>query len=309
MPNSDHSTAWISNLQHFSTGDGPGIRTTVFFQGCALHCAWCHNPETISSKSQLLYYEKSCQACSLCSAICPAAAHTMQPDETADKIHRFRRERCRFCGLCARICPAHALTLSGQQMTLEAVYAFIEEDRAFYDSTQGGVTLSGGEPLLQPAFCGKLAQKCSENGIPVIIDTSGAVPYEAFTAVLPYTDTFYYDLKAASEQDYTAWTGGSLTQVLENLKKLHTDGGRITVRIPIIPGYQDTPEYCGKMAALLTDAGIHSVHLLPFHRLGFSKYRALGLDNPCADLKPSARRRIEALRAAFPPHMDVAVED
>lgn len=225
------NTGFISELQHFSTGDGPGIRTTVFFQGCNLHCEWCHNPETIPLKGSVLQYKNG------------------------------------------------EKKISGSLMTVQGVMEYILEDMDFYKASGGGVTISGGEPLLQPEFCRALASACNSHQIDVILDTAGNVPYEAFEQVLPYIKTIFFDLKANCIEDYKQRTGGSFDLIIDNLKQLVENEVDVVVRIPVIPGHNDSMGYMEKYADILLDCGIKRVDLLPFHRLGSSKYTALGRDD------------------------------
>lgn len=287
-------TGMVSRIQRFSTGDGPGIRTTVFLKGCNLHCAWCHNPETWSRDPQLLFYAARCTGCGRCAMECPTGAHTLE-----DGVHHFDRNRCTGCGACAAACPAQALQWDGQELTVDDVLRVIDEDSAFYRASGGGVTLSGGEPLLQPAFCTAVAAGCRERGIPVLIDTAGDVPYEAFRQVLPYADSVYFDLKGADPADVAARTGADLARILGNLKRLTAARVAVTARIPVIPGHTDRDDTCQAMAARLREAGVTQVCLLPFHRLGAAKYRALGRPYPYADTSPPARETLEALARAF----------
>lgn len=288
------NTGLVSDLQHFSTGDGPGIRTTVFLKGCNLHCEWCHNPETISARPELLHYEQLCSLCGACERACPRGVHEVNPAG-----HRINRQACTACGACTADCPFFALKISGEEMQLSDVMDFILADIDFYRSSGGGVTISGGEPMLQAEFSASIASECKKHGLHVIIDTAGNVDFSMFRLVLPYTDIFYFDLKGATEADYCKKTGGSLTMVLENITRLTASGCRIVARIPIIPGYNDSIEYCGKMMDLLVRTGCRHVHLLPFHRMGSIKYRALGLDWQCQGIEPPGAAQMHRLGMLF----------
>ena len=291
------TTGLVSSIQRFSIGDGPGIRTTVFLQGCPLRCAWCHNPETIPVSPALLFFENLCAGCGECAKRCPVRAHTFDGGR-----HIFQRTLCTACGACAENCPAGALKRSGCPMTVGEVMKPVLSDKEFYDESGGGLTLSGGEPLLQPDFAAALARESKNAGIPVIIDTSGHVPYENIVKVLPFTDEFFYDWKGVSEKDYREHTDGSFRLVSDNLKRLIRDGGRVTVRLPVIPGVSDTSEYAETAARLLKDAGVKRVCLLPFHRLAAGKYAALGLPYRVAGLEPPAKDRVLELAAIYEKH-------
>ena len=291
----------ISRLQHFSVGDGPGIRSTVFFQGCNLHCDWCHNPETIPLKAALLFYRERCTACGHCVQACSKKCH-----RSASGCHAFSRTACNLCGACVEACTPQALERCGQEMTLDEVFRFIEEDQDFYAASGGGVTLSGGEPLLQADFCGELVKKCRESKINTVIDTAGNIPYTAFEKILADTSMFYYDIKAA-EEDYQAWTGGDGARIFANLKQLIADGADVTARIPMIPQYNLSPDYAERMILRLRSCGVKKVHLLPFHRLGSGKYQALGREYTCAGLAPPRKEDLEQLLILFSAAFEAAI--
>lgn len=243
-------TAPISDIQRFSTGDGGGIRSTVFFKGCTLRCAWCHNPETISAELQTLVY----------------------PSRTA---------------------------VSGGRKSVAEVLSVLLEDEEFYRESGGGVTLSGGEPMLYPDFCAALCVKLKEKNIHVIIDTAGCVDYENFAKVLPFADEFYYDLKCADGTDYLRFTGGSFDLVRDNLYGLVSGGADVTVGVPLIPGVNASPEYCERLAEIIALCGVKKVRLLPFHRLGAPKYAALGMEYSFADVKPLPPECVAFLSQVF----------
>ena len=224
----------VSQIQRFSLGDGRGIRTTVFFKGCNLHCAWCHNPETISEKPQILRYETE--------------------GKTVEKP----------CGV---------------YMALEEIIKEALEDKDFYLHSGGGVTLSGGEPMLLPVdFLVELLRRIKNEGINTAVDTAGCVPAERFEKILPFTDTVLYDIKGLDAQSYREHTGGDFELVMRNLKFLIKNGADVRARLPVIPSYNCTAEYFKRAADILLNAGVKKADLLPYHRLGISKYKALGLD-------------------------------
>jgi len=286
----------ISAMQHFSTGDGPGIRTTIFFQGCNLKCPWCHNPEAMPARALMRYAER-CIGCSVCVRACPNGALSI----VGGKIV-YDRKKCKLCGKCTELCPALACTLSGKDMSLDEVYKFIDEDKDFYEVSGGGATFSGGEPMLQPKAAAELAKKCHENGISVIIETAGCVPFENFEQVLPYVDEFYFDVKAPDAARYSS-IGGNFELILSNLKRL-APMSNVTAKIPLIPGFNNSPEDIRALAKLIYGSGIKKAELLPFHRLATGKYEALGCEYPYADTPPAKRSEVEAtceiFRAALP---------
>ena len=241
------------------------------------------------------------QQCGACAAVCPA-----QRLERGSRS--IDRKACTACGRCVSACGAGALLLSGRRMTAEAVVERVLRDKDFYDTSGGGLTLSGGEPLLQADFCGEVARECRQRGISVLVDTAANVPYDAFRRVLPYAEQYYVDLKGATEEDYRLHTGGSLALTLENMARLVRDGAAVTARLPIIPGYNASPEYGAAMAAALAATGVGVVHLLPFHSLCAGKYEALGRAFPCRELSPPSAEEMERLEAVFRRDFEVAVQ-
>ncbi len=288
---------FISDMQHFSTGDGDGIRTTVFMQGCNLSCGWCHNPETIDIGGSLLFYETLCVNCRRCEEVCPSNVHSF-----VDGRHLINRDRCKLAGNCGQVCPQDALKVSGRHYKLSYVMDYILEDIDFYKKSNGGVTISGGEPLLQVDFCVKLAKACNEKDINVIIDTGGNVLFEYFQRIIPYTNTFFFDFKANNEEGYREKIGGNYKLILDNLKRLIAMGCDVVVRIPIIPKHNDTLGYMEKTASILKGIGAEKVQLLPFHRLGTAKYKALGKEYLYAETKQVSREKAMELLRVFEVH-------
>ncbi len=284
--------AVISHLQHFSVGDGPGIRTTLFFKGCNLHCPWCHNPETIHSAPELMFYSALCTGCGRCAGKCTCHQIPLQGR------HVFTREVCTACGECASLCPSEALVLCGKQRTVEEIMIEIRKDRDFYAASGGGVTLSGGEALLQAEACAAIAAACQKEGISVLLDTAGNTHYSAFERLLPFLNLCYFDLKSGTQAGYQT-VGGSLNRTLENMSRLIADGVKTEVRIPIIPGFNDTLDDARRMADIIAQAGVKEVGLLPFHRFGSGKYEALARKYGYADICPPSQEKLEALLEIF----------
>jgi pyruvate formate lyase activating enzyme len=273
--------AKIFEIKRFAVHDGDGIRTTVFFKGCPLKCVWCHNPEGIDFKPQLAYYENKCTGCGKCASVCPSGAHGIKAG------HIFEREKCICCGVCADTCYANALTLYGKDASAKELIPILLEDKDFYDTSGGGVTLSGGECLIQADFCAELLKQLKENGIHTAVDTCGFVPRENIDKVIPYTDIFLYDIKAIDEDVHKRCTGRSNKLILENLKYIDGCGKSIEIRIPYVPNYNDSQ--INKIAALLkTLKNVKKVKLLPYHNYAASKYSALGMDNTLPDLMPQS---------------------
>lgn len=273
----------LFDIQRASIVDGPGFRTTVFFKGCNLHCAWCHNPESQSHFPQLLFYSDRCIHCGLCKSICPNML-----------------KQCTLCGLCAKICPQEARSLCGTEYTVEEVMKKIVSDRLFYQTSGGGVTFSGGECMLQLEFLKALLLTCKKEKLHTAIDTAGAVSWESFEQVIPYTDMFLYDVKSMNSECHKQFTGVPNEHILSNLANLLHTGKRIWVRVPIIPGINDTIEEMLMLRNFLLSNGYpEKVELLPYHRLGENKWKALGKKVPT--FEPPSQKWMNTLREAVTP--------
>ncbi len=276
----------ITDIKRFAVHDGDGIRTTVFFKGCAMKCVWCHNPETIASYRQLAFYEHKCKNCGQCAKVCKS--HTF-----AQGRHRYERSSCVTCGKCVEICPAEALAVYGREMDTEEICALLKEDRAYYETSGGGITLSGGECLLQSEGCRAILKSMKEQGIHTAVDTCGFVPRAAFDAVMPFTDIFLFDVKACDEEIHQKCTGQSNRVILENLFYLDEHQKQIEVRIPFVPDFnQDQMEGIADILRKLRH--LKAVRILPYHNMAVSKYLALGMENTLPPRLPEA----EALRKA-----------
>ncbi len=272
--------ATIFDIQRNSFVDGPGIRTTVFFKGCNLHCKWCHNPESQSAQKQVMYYKDKCIGCGKCAEVCPN-----------------QLKRCDFCGKCEIYCPADARKICGKEYSADEVFNEIAKDKMFYENSGGGATFSGGECMLQTDFLCEILKKCRENGIHTAIDTAGNVPWEYFEKVLPYTDMFLYDVKAFSEDLHKQGTGVSNKLILENLLRL---SGKcdIIIRIPIVGGFNDDKAELEKIAEFLKKIKCIKKESLPYHSMGEHKYDALGIKNkkysaPCNDKMKEIKEILE----------------
>ena len=280
------TTGRIFDLKRFAVHDGPGIRTVVFFKGCPLRCAWCHNPEAFDIQPELMVYAARCIGCGACLTACPHGAHqVIVQDGTSRKVHL--RERCVGCGRCAETCYAEALVLLGRQFTVKEVVAVIRQDAAFYRQSGGGVTLSGGEPLMQPEFALALLRQCQAEGYHTALDTCGQAPWPVFEALLPHVDLVLYDLKHMDPQTHLRHTGVTNARIIENLRRLGAAGVPVEVRMPIIPTINDAREDVEQAAELLASLRhVRAVRLLPYHRLAGSKYQRLGRENTMPDVPP-----------------------
>ena len=260
----------VLNIQKYAIHDGAGIRTTVFFKGCPLSCLWCHNPESQRYPRELMFHEDRCTGCGECVQVCPSGA-AMPPD----------REACRQCGACVDICAHGAREWAGEPWEVRDLVRALEKDRMFYEQSGGGVTLSGGEVLAQDMdYVEALARRLYEDGVSVDIDTCGHAPYEHLKRVLPYTDTYLYDLKLMDPELHKEYIGVDNRLILENLKKLSADGAKINIRLPLIDGVNASDEHIDQVIRFLkeNDIRVWQVNLLKYHNTGSSKYKKLGRD-------------------------------
>ena len=273
--------ARIFEIKKFAVHDGDGIRTTVFFKGCPLKCVWCHNPEGIDFKPQLAYYEQKCVNCGECVDACLQKAHYIK-----DGIHIFEREKCIGCEKCESVCVGNALTFYGKEMSVSELIPILLEDKEFYYSSNGGVTLSGGECLMQADFCEELLKELKNNAVHTAVDTCGFVSKEVIDKVIPYTDIFLYDLKAYSEETHIKCTGFSNEIILENLKYIDSKNKKIEIRIPFVPDYNS--EEIEKIAEFLKKLkNLTKVRVLPYHNYSGSKYKSLEMKNNLPKVLPT----------------------
>lgn len=266
-------TGRIFDIQHFSIHDGPGIRTTVFLKGCPLRCRWCHNPESYSREPQLSYLPEKCIGCGYCIKACPGQAHRV-----IEGKHIFDRTRCVACGQCTEQCYANALELIGRDVSVDEAMKEVLADKPFYDTSDGGVTLSGGEPLMQPDFSEALLQAAKAQGLHCCCDTCGHADFAHLQKIAEVVDLFLYDLKHIDPARHEEITGVDNRLILENLRKLHDDGQAIRLRIPLIPGFNDEQanlEGIGRLTRSLPR--LEGVEVMPYHKLGQSKMARLGM--------------------------------
>ena len=292
---------YVCNIQRFSVHDGPGIRTTVFLKGCTLRCFWCHNPESIRPKLEVQFFPNRCIGCGACVEVCPEGAQTF--DENGARV--FHREKCIACGKCVEVCFAEALVFSGKAMTAEAVVDEILLDRAFYENSGGGVTLSGGEPALQLDFSLEILERCRVAGLHTAIETAANVPWESLMALLPLTDLVMMDIKHMDSDKHRDAVGAPNALLLANARRIVESGKPIIFRIPVIPTVNDTPEEVAAIAAFVRQmqdlrTAQHNpapitLELLPFHRMAGDKYNSLGLAYRAADLTPPTKEHMAAL--------------
>ena len=281
-------TGIVSGIKRNAVHDGKGLRTTVFFKGCPLRCVWCHNPESLSFGRSLGFYQDRCLSCGSCSEACPRKAVRME-----DGFPVTDRDKCVVCGGCADICPGNARRIYGQTWDPESLADVLAQDKPFFDNSGGGVTFSGGECLAQPVFAAELAKALNERGISVDIDTCGYAAQPVFDAILPYTDTFLYDLKAIDREVHLHCTGRENTCILDNLRYLTERGADIEIRYPLVPGWNDGE--CGRIGAFLTSLPrTHPIKVLGYHRFAADKYRALGIQVSLPPVQASVKDADEA---------------
>lgn len=261
----------IFNIQRFSTADGPGIRTVVFMKGCPLNCAWCHNPESKSKETEIFYKKDQCIACGACVEICPVNGHTL-----SNGIHYFDRKSCVHCGKCTQLCSSNALALCGETKTAEEIIEIVLRDAPFYEESNGGITLSGGEPLMQYDFTQSLLKLAKKQNLHTVVETCGFSNRD-LSALHEFVDLWLYDIKVFPEKEHIQYTGVSNKVILNNLYLLDRLGAKIILRCPIIPDINMTPQHWEGIANLAkTLSNVICVHLEPYHPLGLSK--ALQLD-------------------------------
>lgn len=264
-------TAFVFNIMRFATHDGPGIRTTVFLKGCPLACWWCHNPESQSFLPERLYFEERCRHCLECADVCPERAI-----QEVDGVVTTSAD-CTLCGMCTETCMAEARQIAGRRYTVGELIAEVERDLVFYDESGGGVTLSGGEPLSHPVFVTMFLADCRERGINTVIETCGFAQSEVFDQVTHQSDLVLFDLKVLDAEKHLRHTGVSNERILRNLESLVARRHPVTVRIPVIPGINDSKEDINDFANYLGRLQPPAVELLPYHSIGASKYGRLGM--------------------------------
>ena len=292
---SGNKKAIIFNVQRFSTEDGPGIRTTVFLKGCPLTCLWCHNPEGISPRPQLLWFETRCIGIRDCLKACPEEALELTPQGL-----KIDRDRCTVCGLCEEACPAAALEVVGKEWSQEDLLVEVKKDESFYRTSSGGITLGGGEPMSQAGFVAPFLERCKAEDLHTALDTSGIAAWSLYEKVLPYVDLLLLDLKQMDPEAHEKMAGVKLEPILENARKLGKSGLPVWVRTPIIPGHTDTIENVRAVARFVAQEmpDAERYDLLAFNNLCSAQYERLGMDFPLKEAELVRKEEMEAFRAA-----------
>ncbi len=287
----DDRIGTIFNIMRFSINDGPGIRTTVFLKGCPASCRWCHNPEALSGDIQLMYREDRCCRCGDCSTACPQGAISLRNGEiTVD------RELCRQCGVCVETCYAEARELVGRRIRTSELMEEISKDAPFFEESHGGVTFSGGEPLQQHEFLYELLEACKRRGIHTAVDTTGYAPPAILRRIAELAELFLYDLKLMNNLRHRELTGISNEVILQNLKDLVLRGKQVLIRVPLVPGMNDSLEDFREMGRFVaTLPGIKEIELLQYHASGVGKYKRLGLKYSLPEISPLSGAELEQI--------------
>lgn len=284
----------VFNIQKFSIHDGPGLRTTVFLKGCPLRCLWCHNPEGMRPAPELMVATSRCIHCGQCVETCPSGRLAALDRGDADV------PRCRLCGTCVDVCPVEARQWVGRPMTVDDVVAEVLKDRLFYDDSGGGVTFSGGEPLMQPRFLNAALEACRREGVRTAVDTCGFCRRDDLLAAAHWTDLFLFDLKVMDDDRHRRLTGASNRPILDNLEALVRVHDDVRIRIPVIPGLNDDRENIVATACFVASLpGVRRVSLLPYHPYGRHKRERLADADPVSELSPPSEVHMEELASAL----------
>ena len=291
-------TPYIFNIQKFSTHDGDGVRTTIFFKGCPLRCMWCHNPESQHYYKELIFHHHKCTACGRCVAKCKQGANSIVDGKIV-----FDRSKCTACGVCTDWCITEARELAGKEYTVDALVKEAMKDKIFYEQSGGGVTLSGGEVMTSQHmdYVEEVCRKLHENGVSVFIDTSGYTDYENLKRILPYVDVFLYDIKVMDPEDHKKYIGVDNSLILENLKKLSDEGAGLYIRLPIIQQVNATDEHIESVIHFLKENNIHArqVNLLPYHDIGKGKYASLDMEYHDDEMSVPVSELMEHFKSMF----------
>lgn len=292
MTNCIQNQGLIFLIQSYSTSDGPGFRTTVFTKGCPLRCEWCQNPESWHSYPELMTHDDLCLACGKCVEICPEQAITLNTGSG----RKIDRDRCSRCFDCVEVCPARALTTVGEYMSVDQVMTEIEKDELFMVRSGGGVTVSGGEPLLQAPFLIELLKACKERGLHTALDTCGHAPWTVLEKVLQYVDLVLYDIKHMDPRTHLEATGTDNSLALANLRKI-PKGIEVWLRIPLIPGFNDSASDLEQIIMLSREISAKKISILPYHKYGDGKYHNLGMEIPLSEINTFSREKLEEIKA------------
>jgi pyruvate formate lyase activating enzyme len=284
----------VFDIQRYSLHDGPGLRTNVFLKGCGLNCHWCSNPESKQPQPEIAFFDRTCFLCGDCVPVCSEAAIIIENQQIT-----WDRLKCNQCGRCVEICSSNAFSLIGKTMTAGAVVAEVLRDVAFYGG-HGGLTLTGGEPTLQPEFAEAVLCLTKAEGVKTAIETCGAVSWKNIERLLPYLDLVLFDLKHVDPLEHRKFTGASNTVILDNLRRTAQSGANLIVRVPLIPGFNADQVSLMAIAEFVQSLQVvREIHLLTYHTLGKAKYHALGLPYPMEQIPPMKAEEAEEWASIF----------
>ena len=296
-------TGMVFDIKKFAIHDGPGIRTTVFLKGCPLQCLWCHNPESQAGEPAISFMPEKCIGCGWCFEVCPQHCHSMYGDQ-----HVFDRDQCTACGKCTEQCYAQALEIIGKEKNVTEVITEVMQDKAFYDNSGGGITISGGEPMAQFEFTKALLMEAKKHGLHTCLDTCGYTEFKKYKEILENVDIFLYDLKETDPFRHKEYTGVGLDLILENLQKLDDAGAKIYLRCPLIPGMNTRTEHIEAIAKIAKKLNnLLEIDIMPYHPLGESKQKRLGLQSRQHLTEFADRDECEKLRLLLESNCNVIV--
>jgi pyruvate formate lyase activating enzyme len=293
-------TGTIFDIQRFTVHDGPGIRTAIFMKGCPLRCPWCQNPESMQKNPQISYFPTLCIGCGSCETLCPHNAVNASGEKLSDKI---KLAICNHCGKCTKECYSGALRLTGQRMSVEEVYNTVMKDEQFYQDSGGGVTFTGGEPTYQPEFLTAMAKKLKKADVHLVIETCGMFSWDSAAEAFSLMDIIYMDIKHADSEKHRTVIGQSNDSILENALHIDKLMKPIRIRVPLIPGFNDSIEDFSatlKFAACLNN--LEKVQILPYHKFGIAKYDRIGLEYSLTHVEPPPNQIVDDLLALAKRH-------
>lgn len=304
---SGKNRAMIFDVQRYSLHDGPGIRTMIFFKGCPLQCLWCCNPESQNSYAETEYRDDLCRECGRCEAACVNNAINMK-----DNKQRIDKKKCKNCGKCSEACPYGAIRLIGRIFDVEEIMDQIKADLKYFKKSGGGITLSGGEPLIWTEFCEQVLQKSYDLNINTAIETTGYVPTENLERIREYTDVFLYDIKSIDNERHKRLTGVSNELILKNIRYLRKKHSNVIMRVPLIPEYNFVGDELEAMCDLAKETGITEINIMPYHNLGEVKYERLFREYKLKELKAlkfaeDMEEQIEKYNYIFKKYSDIRV--